>query len=135
MEAGVIHHPENMSDHAPIYCSIDLETIPVEASTPDHSTEIKKPSWKLATKEQKQNFPSVLQRNLLEISIPEEVQNCRDVKCKNIGHCEKADEFISSLLECVEKSAAEALPTPKPTAKSKTDLKPVPGWTQSVKPF
>jgi hypothetical protein len=134
-EAGVIHHPENMSDHAPIYCSIDLETIPVDASTPDYSSQIEKPSWKLATKEQKQNFPSVLERNLLEISTPEEVQNCRDVKCRNTDHSEKADEFVRSLLECVEKSAAEALPTPKPKSESPTKSKQVPGWTNSVKPF
>ena len=70
-----------------------------------------------------------------EISIPDEVKDCRDVKCKDLSHCDKADEYINKILECVEMSAAEALPTPKPPVDSSTKRKPVPGWSQSVKPY
>ena len=134
-EAGVIHHPENTSDHSPIYCSINLETIPVEATTPNLSTSSEKPSWKRATKEQKENFPAVLQEYLSKISVPDEVRNCRDVNCKDLNHWDKADKFINNLLECVENSAAEALPTPKSPRQSPTKSKPVPGWSYPVKPF
>ena len=37
LEAGVILHPDNTSDHYPIYCSLDLETIPVESAAPNLS--------------------------------------------------------------------------------------------------
>ena len=84
LEAGVIHHPDNMSDHSPIYCSLDINAISVEVADPKETPSIVKPSWKLATPEQKQNFPLVLQRNLLEVSIPEEVEHCRNIKCNDL---------------------------------------------------
>ena len=46
--------------------------------------------------------------------MPEEILNCREVKCRDTTHCDKADEFICKVLECDEDSAAEALPTPRP---------------------
>ena len=137
LQAGVIHHPDNASDHAPIYCSIDMEAITVETATPDHSQPTAKPSWKLATSEQKKNFPTIMQRNLIDVSIPEEIQNCRNTKCNNPGHCDMADEFMMKIMDCVEKSAAEALPVPEPkrNSPSKSKPKPVPGWSEMVKPF
>ena len=134
LDAGVIHHPDNMSDHSPIYCSIDMESITVDVAAPNATPASEKPSWKHATKEQKESFPTILQEHLTEISIPEEVQNCRNVKCNDPGHCEKADELMNTLLESVEKSAAEALPTPIPP-KPPTNGKRIPGWSTLVKPF
>ena len=62
LDAGFIHPPENMSDHSPIYCSVNLDTIPVEVAAPDQSPSTTKPIWKQATKEEKDNIPSILQR-------------------------------------------------------------------------
>ena len=76
-----------------------------------------------------------MQRLLSEITFSDEAKNCRNVKCKDQSHCDKADEFICKLLECVEISASEALPTPKPPRKQSSKSKAVPGWNQSVKPF
>ena len=137
LEAGVIHHRDNMSDHSPIYCLIDINTISNEASSEDIPPPNAKPSWKRATKEQKENFPSILNNHLSKISIPEEVKNCRDVHCRDANHCDKSDEFICKLLECIETSAAEALPTPKPKGSTPNLPKPVPvpGWKECVKPF
>ena len=113
-----------------------MEQISAEVAVPNDSSSSVKPSWRLATREEKEDFPSVLQKNLAEISIPEEVQNCRNVKCKDLGHCDKADEFIHKLMECVEKSAEEALPLPMPNPPRKSPgVKPVPGWSHTVKPF
>ena len=136
LEAGVIHHPDNMSDHSPVYCSVDLDAISAEVAGRNETSSNDKPSWKLASQEQKQNFPLVLQRNLLEVSIPEEVKHCRNVKCDDLGHCEKSDEFMFNLMECIEKSAAETLPTPPPPKTTNPSAKkPIPGWSQLVKPF
>ena len=125
-----------MSDHSPVYCSVDLDAISAEVAGRNETSSNDKPSWKLASQEQKQNFPLVLQRNLLEVSIPEEVKHCRNVKCDDLGHCEKSDEFMFNLMECIEKSAAETLPTPPPPKTTNPSAKkPIPGWSHLVKPF
>ena len=135
LEAGVIHHSDNMSDHSPIYCLVDVDSIPVEASAKDSPEANSKPSWKRASKEQKDNFPIILNEKLSNISIPEEVKNCRNVKCRDTNHSDKADEFVCKILDCVELSAAEALPIPKPKRKLQSQTKSVPGWKDVVKPF
>ena len=53
LEAGVLHHPDNTSNYSLIYCSLDLETIPVESAAPNLSESAQKTSWKHATVEQK----------------------------------------------------------------------------------
>ena len=136
LDAGVIHHSENLSDHSPIYCLVDVEAIPVD--DPMHSpptVPIGKPSWKRATKEQKESFPAILNEKLSSLSTPEEILGCADVKCRDTEHCDKADEFISQLLECVEVAAAEVLPTPNQPRKVPSNDKIVPGWKTFVKPF
>ena len=80
LEAGVIHHCDNMSDHSPIYCLVDVDSIPVEASAKKSSQANIKPSWKRASDEEKKNFPIILNKKLSNISVPDEVKNCRNVK-------------------------------------------------------
>ena len=136
-EAGVIHHCENLSDHSPIYCLLDVEIDPtteVKTETPPPNL---KPSWRLATKEQKDSFPTILNDKLSTFSIPYSIKNCTDVKCRDVDHCEKADDFISKILECIEEAASETLPTPKPKQASTlpSRSKTMPGWKTFVKPF
>ena len=135
-DAGVIHHCENMSDHAPIYCQVSVESSPNDEVPSDTtSPPILKPSWKRATPEQKESFPSILNEKLSTFSMPEEILNCRNVKCRSIDHCDKADEFISKVLQSVEDAAAEALPTPSEPRTLPSRTKVVPGWKTFVKPF
>ena len=56
IDAGVIHLPENTSDHEPIYCIV--ETILSDEEQPCQPQAQEKPSWKRATQEQKQCFSS-----------------------------------------------------------------------------
>ena len=129
--AGVIHHNDNMSDHAPIYCSVDIaspSTIEIVADIPPP---VLKPSWKRATVEQRRSFPIILNEKLAQVSLSETVKNCSNVKCRDTSHCNEIDKFISSLLECVENAAIEALPVPHPPKLRKI----VPGWKSEVKPF
>ena len=90
LEAGVIHHRDNMSDHSPIYCVVDVDNIPDETATKDTP-------------------PSNPNNHLSNISLPEEVKNCRNVHCKDPNHAEQSDEYISILLGCIENAATEAL--------------------------
>ena len=129
--AGVIHHSDNMSDHAPIYVSVDINTANTSEISPDNSSPALKPSWRRATTEQRKNFPTILNEKLKTVHMSEIIQNCSNVKCRDPDHCEKTDEFMSSLLECVEHAAIEALPVPLAPNKRKI----VPGWKSEVKPF
>ena len=72
---------------------------------------------------------------LQTIPIPEVITNCRDVKCDDAEHCEKADEFICKVLACIEDAAAEALPVPRSPRTLPSQAKLVPGWKEIVKPF
>ena len=125
-----------MSDHAPIYCSVDIQSnnmlpdIDLSGNPP-----VLKPSWKRATAEQRKAFPLILNDKLSSISIPETVHNCTNVKCKDTEHCDEADMFISSILECVESAASEVLPVPHPPKTLPSKRKLIPGWKSEVKPF
>ena len=105
------------------------------ASKQSSSQQNEKPSLKRATQEQKESFPTILTEKLATFSIPDSILNCRNVKCKDVEHCEKADEFICQVLACVEEAAAEALPIPKTPHTQSPQAKVVPGWKQFVKPF
>ena len=129
--AGVIHHNDNMSDHAPIFCSVDITSPPTRGILPDLSPPMLKPSWKRATVEQKKAFPAILNDKLARVSLPETIRNCSNTKCKDAFHSSEIDKYISSLMECVECAAIEALPVPHPPNLRKI----VPGWKSEVKPY
>ena len=133
-EAGVIHHCENLSDHSPIYCLLETDMVPVD-DVPQDNPVSSKPSWKKATTEQKEKFPAVLNEKLSSFTMPEDILNCKDVKCRDTNHCDKADEFIGKVLRCVEDAAAESLPIPSPPKTLHSKSKHVPGWKTLVKPF
>ena len=132
-EAGVIHHAENMSDHSPIYCLVETDSVPNDEPPTKLPPPCVKPGWKRATREQKESFPATLNEKLASVSMPDDIKNCKDVKCKDIEHCDKADEFIQRVLESVEDAAKETLPIPEQSSTSKSKV--VPGWKSFVKPF
>ena len=110
LEVGTLHIPENLSDHCPIFCTIDIESIPVDKSVKKQETH-SKPSWKKATEEEKENYTKSLEDKLSSIEVPEGL-SCSDVKCKDTNHCNDADEFITSVLECVESAASSSISIP-----------------------
>ena len=44
--AGVLHIPENLSDHCPIYCTLDIGSVSVQKSLKQDDQRSPKPSWK-----------------------------------------------------------------------------------------
>ena len=130
-DAGVIHLPENSSDHEPIYCVVDSY---IERDPPvTESTSVpEKPSWKRATKEQKDYYSCNLEAKLSVLNTPESITGCQNVHCKDADHFSEADEYIIDILNSVEVASYEALPIGKSTSKS-SKYKSMPGWFQSVK--
>lgn len=53
-DAGVIHHPDNPSDHSPVYCVLD--SININPSVTERTKTVPKPSWRKASKKEKDHY-------------------------------------------------------------------------------
>ena len=131
MDAGVLHSPDNCSDHSPIYCVLKNQNVQFDQENPIANSE--KPSWRKASQEERTNFKTLLNQKLLTLEIPTSVNSCFDVHCKEPEHCDNADQLMGQILEAVEEAAKDSLPTKK-TSPS-TRKKVTPGWKIHVKPF
>ena len=129
VDAGVIHHPDNKSDHSPVYCVLEFRAD--QLSSPSAPIKQKpKPSWKKSNSEQKENYKIELENKLQSLVIPPSIISCRNVGCKDPVHREELDHFTIELLETVQSAAEDNLVLPGNGPK-----KPVPGWRESVAPF
>ena len=133
VDAGVLHLPDNKSDHSPIYCVIEFQDIQQES--PDQPNQKPKPSWKKASQNQKESYKTILENRISQLEVPSSITSCRNVKCNNPAHKEDLDIFTVELLETVQQVAEENLPVPKcGNANSKSE-KLIPGWREMVSPF
>jgi hypothetical protein len=131
LDAGVIHSPDNFSDHCPIYCIIN-DDIPGSSQIIQNYAP-PKPKWKKATSEEKASFTEHLDEQLELINIPLSVLNCTDVHCKDDTHRTDSDTFMTSVLDTIDVTAYNCLPLSNPNAKSSKKI--IPGWSEFVKPF
>ena len=131
LDAGVLHLPDNKSDHSPIYCSINFSAIEHNFAVPKVSKP--RPSWKRASCEQKLEYKTQLAERLAGLSAPDSVLLCRNVHCKDTKHKEDLDQYTLEVLETVQAVAEENLPIP--TTSNKIDKAIRPGWLKEVKPY
>ena len=134
IDCGVLHHPSNWSDHSPVYCKIDTESIEIE-NVIERALPPPKPSWKKSDDHQKDNFVKKLDSILSAIEVNDEFSNCTDVHCKDAEHINAADELILTILDSVDKAASETLHKANQSDPTKPKKIPVPGWSVFVKPF
>ena len=82
-EADVLHMPDNLSDHSPVYCKINVGDISLKKS--DKSTEERKAriSWKRASDDDKMRYKTLLERKLTDMKCPASLTHCSDVHCKD----------------------------------------------------
>ena len=80
LDAGVIHHPENTFDHEAIFCVFD--SITVEQSSVHATPKIPKPSWRMASEEDKLQYTYKLDTKLNCIMVPTQISECTDLHCK-----------------------------------------------------
>ena len=133
-DAGVLHLPENQSDHSPIYCVLEYQDVHHE----DHEEAKQKPrpNWRKASQEQKSCYKVSLEDRISQLDVPPSVVNCKDVKCTNDDHKKELDIFTLDLLEAVQEVAEENLPMPVGGGKNPVDeKKKIPGWREIVSPF
>ena len=67
LDAGVLHLPENKSDHCPIYCTFDSSIVQEQSSKPNRVKP--RPSWKRASCEEKMLYKSNLEDKLSRLDI------------------------------------------------------------------
>ena len=126
MEAGVIHTGENPSNHSPIYTRLQLSGIDPSTEKPASQ---KRVNWDKASDQAKIKYQETLADRLGKVIVPTCIQ-CTDVHC--IAHTEELEEYTMDILEAVECSAAECLPS---TGGGNGKSLIIPGWSEYVKPF
>ena len=133
-EASVIHLGDNLSNHEPIFLSLNITDI--TAVTPLSNTDNQenmaptfKPCWNKATPQMIDNYKHSLMLNTQNIAIPEGIW-CQDVNCTLDSHRLDIQVYCDSLLLAIDSSTVNFIPpVSKPGEKRK------PGWLEFVKPF
>ena len=103
-EAGVIHHPENTSNHSPIFASIDAGSLHVDV---ENSKTIPRTCWSKATEEAKAKYKDTIATKLNLLLVPDCI-HCTDFHCS--AHKEEISNYTIEVLEAVEAAARETLP-------------------------
>ena len=108
VDAGVLHLPQNMSNHSPVFLIMKVHGMLARTHSPPviHA----KLSWKKASQEQRDKYRMSLENNLKSLEIPDCYEKCFNVHCKNVNHNKTCDEFLISLLKSVEDVAKECIP-------------------------
>ena len=129
-DGGPIHHPDNTSDHEPIYCI--FESITLARNSSQRLEYRPRPSWRMAGQEEKQNYRYMLNMELGAISIPTQLSECHDPHCNDEEHLEAIDWFSAETMEAIQRAGEITLPLPKV---GNTGKKPSPGFSERVRPF
>ena len=132
-DAGVLHLPNNLSDHSPIFCKMKNNKVAKRTHLNRLGPTKKNPCWKKAMESQKLDYRDELCRKLQDLNIPLSITNCHDVLCKNELHKSATDELILDILLSIETSANAHIPKPKVNS---SQHKPnIPNWKNEIEPF
>ena len=136
LDAGVLHFPDNKSDHSPIFCVVSFPTVTTEFSEARMSQP--KPSWSRASSVDKVRYKTLLETRINTLAIPNSTVSCKDVHCQDPEHIAELDNFTMDLLETIQDVAEQSLPLPGTGGHGRLDSqrqRSVPGWRESVRPF
>ena len=134
LDAGVIHHPENSSDHEPVYCI--MNSIALSPSSIQEAAHQSRPSCKKASLKEKELHEIILNLKLGAIMIPSQLSECKDLHCKKEEHIEAVDWFAAEIMEAIQLAGEETLPYPGDRSEGKKKFhKVTPEFNESVKPF
>ena len=131
VDAGVLHVPENMSDHSPIYCKLNMEIAVSMERSRDQKAKKYIPSWQKADDTQKESYRLDLKDKLDRLHLPTHCLNCRDVHCNEPDHMEQLDEMMMHVLKAIEELAMTKLSYNQGRARKKRNL---PNWKEDVDP-
>ena len=106
-DAGVLHLPDNKSDHSPVFCVLDVEVLH-QVVQAEPAQQKPRPAWKKASMEQKEDYKNLLDKKLSQLEAPISVTMCQNVKCQDPVHREELDNFTLNLLETVQEDHPHA---------------------------
>ena len=133
LEAGVIHDPENMSGHCPVYIKVDLAKA---NNPPEKVNRNPRLNWSRSSPEQKEEYAKQLGDHLSQQHDLSECLHCDDVLCDQESHRQEIDLVASKLLGALVDSAWENLDTTKGTTGDQSSREyTIPGWNDMVKPY
>ena len=129
-DAGVIHLPENMSDHCPVFCKYKMSNTQQKRVESVNLKDKVFPSWRKASEEQKSDYSEDVKTSLERIDVPVHLM-CRNVHCKETSHKVSTDQLMYDILSAIENSAKKNMSTSKKQqCKSK-----IPDWKDDIEPF
>ena len=130
-DSGVLHFGENLSNHSPIYLTIEIKPgyCLFSSLSQNNVSEVYKPNWSKANSEDLKNYNNDLSKNLSSIKISDGLL-CNNLKCIDNLHREDIDNFASSVLNSIDNATSCNIPPV-----SSPHQKKVIGWNEYVKPF
>ena len=129
--ADVLHLPNNLSDHCPIYCSINVNNLHSKCRIP--ITPKSKPSWKKATSDQQENYHHTLDHCLRQLMVSRCIEHCHDVHCHDENHINNSDDFLMEMLRTIQSTADTCLPSSG--TKDNRNKQQIACWPEEVQPF
>ena len=131
-EAQAIHLGDNRSNHAPIFLSVKIDSIPT-VSTPENSdsnVHFPKPVWHKASDLNIHDYRSDLKCKLGNVVLSDGML-CNDPSCSDSNHYKDLDAFCNGIISSIDSAVHTNIPLSKPNASN--PIKP--GWSVLVKPF
>ena len=127
-EAGVIHDPDNLSNHSPIFIKLVIDDLNTDI---ERSYSKKKVNWADATTENKADYKESIADKLNSIQVPS-CLHCENLHCHD--HSAMIEDYTLEVLEAIEDSAKKTLPSVGGVGGDKKTRK-VAGWNEYVKPY
>ena len=135
IDAGVLHLPDNLSDHSPVFCIMNSGMLE-KFSSQAHPAKTKTyPCWKLATDSQKLGFYNELQSRLQRLKVPSCGTACTNAHCKNEEHKHEIDSMMLDVLHSLESAADIEIPKPKFVNTNKPAKNIIPKWDEEISPY
>ena len=141
--AGALHLGDNPSRHSPIMLQLKVGDIPMREEVT--VTPPRRPAWAKASRENKDNYTTVLHNKLSNLVTPDSL-NCQDPHCQDPQHRTERDSYVLDIMSAIIESSHETVygvPVPLSGGKKNTSNpsqncpveKTLPGWREEAAPF
>ena len=135
IDAGVLHLPDNLSDHFPVICIMNSNMVAKHSSQANLAKTNTHPCWKLTSDSQKLGFYSELQRMLQKLDVPSCVTACTTGHCKNEEHKQEIDSVMLDVLHSLEFAADIQISKPKSVNPNKPAKNTIPKCNEEITPY
>ena len=123
IESISIEYNRSDEDHIPISMSIKVESLPEYSQSTNGSSE--KINWESADELSVKKYLNNTDKLLSEINIPVDAICCRDLRCQETAHRDRALQFYQDITSNLSKSSNHML-------KGQKNYKNRPGWSDHV---